>query len=291
MRAIVFGGSGFLGSHVADALSAKGWTVRVFDKAASDWLRRGQEMVVGDILDPAAVKRAVAGCRVVYNFAGVADLDDALTKPVATAQQNILGNLNVLEAAAATGVRRYVYASTIYVYSDKGGFYRCSKQASELYIEEFARRFGLRYTILRYGTLYGPRADRRNSVHRYLEQALKEGRIVCSGDGEEMREYVHVRDAAALSAEILKPEYADKHIIITGHHPMRFKDMLLMIQEILGRRIKLELRRDRSRDHYAFTPYSFAPKVGRKLVSHCYTDMGQGLLECLQELHGRGRGR
>ena len=68
---------------------------------------------------------------------------------------------------------------------------------------------------------------------------------------------------------------------------MKFKDMLLMIQEILGRKVKLELRPDRSMDHYAFTPYSFAPKIGQKLVNHCYTDMGQGLLECLQEIHNR----
>jgi len=175
------------------------------------------------------------------------------------------------------------------VYSQKGGFYRCSKQASEVYVEEFQRRFGLDYTILRYGTLYGPRADERNSVHRYLKDAFDSGRLSCDGTGEEIREYINVRDAARLSVEILNDEYRNKHIIITGHHPMKFKDMLFMIREILGKKISIEFSNEENQDHYNITPYSFSPKIGQKLVSHYYLDMGQGLLECLHEIHEKDR--
>lgn len=284
MKAIVFGGSGFLGSHVADCLTDRGYAVTIFDLKPSPYLLPEQTMVVGDILDEEAVHAAIAGQDVVYNFAGIVDLDDATTKPKLTVQLNVQGNLNIMEGCLKTRVQRFVYASTIYVYSQKGGFYRCSKQAAEVYIEEYQRRYGLNFTILRYGTLYGPRADERNSIFRYLKQALENRRIVCHGHGEELREYIHVSDAARLTVDILHADYQNRHIVITGHYPMKFKEMLLMIREILGGDITIEFTGDESRDHYTVTPYSFVPKVGHKLVNHLYLDMGQGLLECLREM-------
>jgi len=284
VKAIVFGGSGFLGSHVADELSNRGYDVIIYDLVASPYLMNDQQMVVGDILDSEQVRKAVAGCNYVFNFAGIADLDDATTKPLKTVELNIKGNLNIMEACLAANIQRYVYASTIYVYSQKGGFYRCSKQASELYIEEFQRRYGLDYTILRYGTLYGPRADASNSIYRYIKQALETSVINCSGTGEEMRDYIHVRDASRLSVDILGDEYSNQHIILSGHHTMRFKDMLFMIKEILGKDLQINFGNQKNEDHYAYTPYSYTPKIGSKLVNHLYVDMGQGLLECLIEM-------
>lgn len=270
---------------MADALSEAGYQVRIFDKKASPYLRTDQEMMVGDILDLDQVVKAAAGCDVAYNFAGLADLDDATTKPLDTVQLNILGNAHILEAVKIAQCRRYVYASTIYVYSQLGGFYRCSKQAAESYVEEYQRRYGLDFTILRYGTLYGPRADARNSVYRYIHQALTQGRIRCPGTGEEIREYIHVRDAAKLSVEILSEEYRNRHIIVTGHHPMKFRELLFMIREILGGKVVIEFEAEQNPAHYTITPYTFVPKIGQKLTTNCYIDLGQGLLECLHELY------
>ena len=285
MKVIVFGGSGFLGSHVADFLTNAGHAVTIFDIKSSSYLQSNQLMYIGDILNPEQVLDAVEGHDVVYNFSGLADLDDATTRPVDTIRLNIEGNTNILEACQSCHIDRFIYASTIYVYSDKGGFYRCSKQAAETYIEEVNRKYGLDFTILRYGTLYGPRADERNSIYRYLQEALIKGSVVCSGSGEELREYIDVRDAARLSVAILDDEYENQHIIISGHHPMKFKEMILMIQEILGKEIKIELLSKENPDHYTYTPYSFTPKVGQKLVNHSYLDMGQGFLECLHEIY------
>ena len=285
MRAIVFGGSGFLGSHVADILSDRGYKVTIFDLYPSQFIRKNQEMIVGDILDQKAVSTAIKGCTYVYNFAGIADLDDASVKPFETIQLNIVGNLNIMEAARIENVQRFIYASTIYVYSQKGGFYRCSKQASEVYIEEYQRRFGLNFTILRYGTLYGPRSDERNSVYRCLKQAMETGCVICSGSGEGIRDYIFVRDAARLSVDVLKDDYCNQHIIISGQHPMKFKELILMTGEILGKKIKIKYTETKNPDHYDYTPYSFTPKIGQKLVNHIYLDMGQGLLECLHEMH------
>lgn len=288
-KVIVFGGSGFVGSHVADHLTANGYEVTIFDLNHSLYILPEQRMVVGDILDKEAVVEAVSGQNVVYNYAGIADLDDAITKPMDTVQLNVVGNLNIMEAAVEAKVKRFVYASSIYVYSQKGGFYRCSKQASEVYIEEYQRHYGLDYTILRYGSLYGPRADEKNSIYRYLNEMLKARYLKCDGTGDEMREYINVQDAARLSVEILDDEYRNKHVIITGHHPMKFRDMLFMSREIIGEDILIEFSGEENRDHYNITPYSFSPRIGLKLVSHYYLDMGQGLLECLHEIYEKDR--
>lgn len=285
MKVIVFGGSGFIGSHTADALTEAGHEVKIFDLKLSSYLRSGQEMIIGDILNFDQVSEVIQGSDVVYNFAGLADLDDATTKPIETVRENIEGNVNLLEASQRANINRFIYASTIYVYSQLGGFYRCSKQSSELYIEEYLRNFGLNYTILRYGTVYGPRADSRNSVYRYLYQALKYGHIEGLGTGEEIREYIHVHDVARLSVEILKEEYINHYVIITGRNPMKYKELLNMIKEILNNKVQIKLRKPKNYAHYNITPYSFAPKIGKKLVSNYYQDIGQGLLECLEEIY------
>lgn len=292
MKTIVFGGSGLIGSHVADRLTEVGYDVTIFDLKPSPYLLPGQEIIIGDILDKKAVFDAVKGCDYIYNFAGMADLDAATTEPLKTIEQNIVGTAILLEATLKSRAKRFIQASTIYVYSDTGGFYRCSKQAAELYVEEYNRKFGLEYTILRYGTVYGPRADSRNSIYRYLKQALDEGRIDCGGTGDETREYIHVRDAAQLSVDILADKYRNKQVIITGHHPMRLRDMLYTIREILSNRIEINFEASKSdTPHYNITPYSFVPKIGRKLVTHEYVDMGQGLLECISEIYDQDMNR
>ena len=156
--ASVIGGSGFLGSHVADKLSDSGYQVRVFDRRKSEWIRSDQEMIVGDLLNQDEVNDSVQGADVVFNFAALADLNDGLNNPLDTVRINVLGNTHVLEACRHYGVKRFVYASSVYVYSREGGFYRCSKQASEHYVEEYQKAYDLDYTVLRYGSLYGPRA-------------------------------------------------------------------------------------------------------------------------------------
>ena len=287
MRVIVFGGSGFLGSHVADALTDAGHDVIIYDLQPSPYLRGSQAMVVGDILDEEKVKNVMKGIDVVYNFAGIADIDEASRKPIETVKYNILGNTILLETARKVGVKRFIYASTIYVYSNGGSFYRCSKNSCELYIETYQKEYGLDYTILRYGTLYGTRCDERNSVYRFIQDAMSKKKISYYGDGSEIREYINVLDAARASVEILDDEYRNEHVIFTGHYPLKVKELFIMIREILKQDIKFEFiqpDKNGAMGHYTMTPYTFIPKVGKKYVKHYYTDLGQGLLLCMQEV-------
>ena len=92
MNMLVLGGSVFLGSHVCDKLSEAGHHVRILDCVTSPWLRQDQEMITGDLLDDKILEKAITGCEAVYNFAAIADLDEALNKPIETAKINVLGN-------------------------------------------------------------------------------------------------------------------------------------------------------------------------------------------------------
>lgn len=285
MKACVFGGSGFLGSHVCDVLTENGYDVIIFDARPSEFLHENQEMIVGSILDVEKVNEAVKGCDVVYNFAGIADIDEAKYKPIKTVEINILGNTIVLDACQTHRIKRFVFASSVYVYSNSGSFYRSSKQACESIIENFYETYGLPYTILRYGSLYGPRSDERNWIYRTLKQAISEGKITREGDGEELREYIHVLDAARCSVDILSETFENEYVILTGYQQLKIKNLMIMIQEMLGNRIELEFLPSDSSVHYEITPYSFNPKIAKKLVSDHYLDMGQGLLQCLSEIY------
>ena len=292
MKILVCGGSGFLGSHVADYLTDVGYEVIIFDFKRSPFSRKEQTFVLGDILDTEVVERAMKGCDIVYNFAGIADMDHAKTVPVDTVRHNIMGNTIILDTCVKNKVKRFVFASTIYVYSNSGSFYRSSKQACELIIENYSQVYGLEYTVLRYGSLYGPRTNMNNWINMLLNQAIAEDRIVRYGNGEEVREYIHVFDAARCSVEILSKEYTNQHVIIAGNQQIKVKDLLIMIKEMMGNKIGIEYRPVEDKTcpydasiHYEITPYAFSPKLAKRIVSSHYIDLGQGILELLREIH------
>ena len=284
IKACVIGGSGFLGSHVCDHLSDAGYVVTILDQVASPWLRSDQQMLVGDLLDENLLDEAISGCAVVFNFAAIADLDKALSTPIDTARVNVLGNVLVLDACRRHSVQRFMYASTVYVYSREGGFYRCSKQAAEQYVEEYQRAYGLDYTILRYGSLYGPRSDNSNGLFRIVQDAIQKGVIRYAGSPEATREYIHVEDAARASVTALGSEFRNASIVLTGQEVMRVADLLKMLAEILGLPDAVEFVEADYEGHYVRTPYAYQPKLGLKYVPPMHVDLGQGLLQLINEL-------
>ena len=285
-RVIVFGGSGFLGGHIADRLSAHGYSTVVADLRPSPELRAPQEFIECDILDLEQVKRVTAGADYVFNAAAIADIEEAAQNPIATVRVNILGTAHIMEACRLNRVKRFLFASTVYVFSNRGSFYRSSKQACEKIIENYWEQFGLEYTILRYGSLYGPRASETNSLRRYVRQALETGKIRRTGDGEELREYIHVLDAAELSVQALGEGYRNQYLLITGMQPLKVKEVLGMIREIMGQRIEVEYLPALEASHYTLTPYSFRPESAHRLVMQRYYDLGQGLFDLMHELQG-----
>ena len=285
-KVIVFGGSGFLGSHVADALTKAGYEVTIFDIVKSEYINKKQKMVVGDINNFEQVKNTIASAQYVFHFAGLADINESRLRPYETVKINILGTTNILEACKDQNIQRFVFASTIYVYSNLGSFYRSSKQACELLIDNYQEEFGLKYTILRYGSLYGSRANNFNFINNAIIQALQKGEIIRKGNGEEIRDYIHVLDAAKVSVEILKDEFINSHIMIKGTQSTKMKDLLNMMSEMIGENIKINYTKEvHYEGHYKLTPYSFRPKVAEKYLLKTYHDLGQGLLDLIYEIH------
>lgn len=287
MRVMVTGGSGFLGSHIGDELVRRGNDVVVLDTAPIPAADR--ETVAVDIRDAAAVRTAMDGCHAVFHCAAIADLDQARDDPRTAIEVNVLGTLNVLEAAASSGVPRIMHASSVYVFSKGGSVYRTTKQAAENLVQDLAGGLGLSATVLRFGSLYGPRADAQNAISRLVTQAVSEGRIDFWGDGTETREYVHIRDAASLAVDALDERFAGQALHITGRERMTTLELVEMINEILGGRLDISMRDEPFDGRYRLTPYSFDTSLGRRLVADTYVDLGLGLLEAIQEVTERQR--
>lgn len=279
-KVVVFGGSGFLGLPVVEELVGQGYEVVVGDRQPVPEEIAAMYAPV-DICDLEAVRGVVAGARYVYNFAAIADIDEAAEDPVAVARVNVLGNVHVLDACVRSGVEKVLFASSVYVNSNSGLFYRTSKLASEKFIEDYAAKFALKYAILRYGSVYGQRCGPTNIIARYIRQALSEGRIVRQGDGEEIREYIHVKDAAIGAVRALSAEFDNAHVVISGIQAMRVKDLLEMIREILQNRIDIVYDGASALTHYRITPYAYNPSMARKVILDSYYDLGQGLLDMI----------
>jgi UDP-glucose 4-epimerase len=284
-KVLVIGGGGFLGSHVADQLSNKGYEVILFDIKPSIYQSGNQKMIVGDIVDREAVNAAVKQVDIVYHFAAIADIHEAKQDPVKTANFNILGTINILEACRTYSIKRLIYSSTIYVYSQHGSFYRSSKQACELFIENYKEEYQLNFTILRYGSLYGKRANHFNFIHNSIKQALLEGKITRNGNGEEIRDYINIVDAAKASVSALDEKYKNSFLMISGHQSMRVNQLLFMIKEIMNNQIEINYVEGSLEGHYKITPFSFKPKVALKMSIENPHEIGQGILDTIYTIY------
>jgi len=284
-RAVVFGGSGFLGSYVADALTEEEFDVTIFDINESEYLKDGQHMVTGDILDSTKVQKIVNESNIVFHFAGIADINEANSRPLDAVRYNILGTTNILDACVSAKISRFIFASTVYVYSEHGGFYRSTKQACELLIENYQKTYDLDFTILRFGSLYGRRANDFNWIHQIIKQALIEGKIQRKGDGEDIREYVHVKDAAQACIDLLDDKYKNEYLIISGSQIIKVKELLRMINEIMDNKLEIEYFDAHIEGHYELTPYTFRPRMARKYSSRTTIDLGQGLLDTIYDVY------
>ncbi len=285
-KIIVTGGAGFLGSHIADALSDEGHEVTILDLNESAYIRHDQSFVQGDVCNQDFVNEALKGFDYVYHLAALADLNEAKERPIDSIEINIKGTAVLLNGCVQNNIKRFVFGSSVYVFSAQGGFYRCSKQACEAYIEEFHRKYDLNYTVLRYGSLYGPRTDETNGVYRLLNNFISNERINHDGAPSDKREYIHVYDAAKLSAQILGKQYENKHYVLTGNDRLEVSELYKMFEEILDKKVNINYEETTSgkNGHYNITPYTYLPSIGKKLVTNEYVDMGQGIIQLLEEM-------
>jgi UDP-glucose 4-epimerase len=247
MRALVTGGSGFIGSHVVDKLAEKGVRVRILDTVPPH--RDDVERYDVSLLDFDRLRPAMNGVDVVFHLGAIADVKQAAEDPLYTDLINTRGTINVLEAARRAGVRRVIYGSTTWVYSDTNGslldednllgapshIYTATKLASEHYCHAYSRLYKLPFTILRYGIPYGPRARPGAVVPIFVQKALQGDPLTIAGDGQQYRKFVYVEDLAEGNVLALKSVAENRVYNLEGSEKVTIRQIAETIQRILGR--------------------------------------------------------
>jgi len=243
---LVTGGAGFIGSHVVDRMAAAGHRVRILDTRPSPWHAPGAvDTVIGDVLRPADVQRAVRGCAAVCHLAAAADVSEVHAHPAWATELNGTGTLNVLEAARQAGIARVVYASTVWVYSDveadrvdedtllpnPAHLYTAGKLAGELYCRAYASLYGLEPTVLRFGIPYGPRARPAAVLPRFVERARRGEPLVIAGTGDQERAFVYVEDLADGVVRALAPQAACRTYNLVGRETTTIRRLAEIVSE------------------------------------------------------------
>jgi UDP-glucose 4-epimerase len=232
MKALVTGGAGFVGSHLADRLLAEGADVRVLDDFSTG--RRANlahngaaiEVIEGDVRDLERVRRAVEGCEVILHQAALPSVPRSIGDPIASHEVNVTGTLNVLVAARDAGVRRVIYASSSSVYGFNPELpksetaiplpmspYAAAKLAGESYCASFANVYDLETVALRYFNIFGPRQDPNSEYAAVIPRftsALADGIApTIFGDGEQSRDFTYVDNVVdANMAALVAPDAA-----------------------------------------------------------------------------------
>ena len=215
MKALVTGGAGFIGSHIAARLLAEGHEVVVYDNFTTGReanlapLGGAAEVVHADVRDAPRLEWHMAGCEVVFHQAAIVSVPYSIEQPQESHDVNIQGTLNVLQAARRVGTRRVVFASSAAVYGEEPGQpkheglvpspispYGLEKLAGEHYLAVWARLFGVETVALRYFNVFGPRQDRRSPysgvISIFVDRLRRGVPVTVFGDGEQYRDFVSV---------------------------------------------------------------------------------------------------
>lgn len=247
MRVLVTGGAGFIGSHVVDRLLAHGVDPLIYDQQRSAY-HREVEHFIGSILDVEALRMAMSGVHAVIHLAAVADVKEVLEDPFYAETVNTRGTISVLEAARRCRVKRVVYGSTTWVYSDcpqtevdeetpippPSHLYTATKIASEFYCRSYAALYGMEQTLLRFGIPYGPRAREGGVIPIFVAKALRAEPLTLAGDGMQFRQFVYVEDLAEGVVLSLKPAAANRMYNLDGQTPISIRQIAEAIRELIG---------------------------------------------------------
>ncbi len=251
MRIGVTGGSGFIGAHVIRRLAESGHTVYALDTVAPSSPDPRARFRRLDVLDSSAVVGASADLEVIFHLAGMSNVDVAHRDPLRTVRLNVDGTANILDAARVHGLRRVVFASTVWVYgaafdvsggtrplteaapmasAKAGHIYTSTKIAAEMLIHSYAETYEVPFTILRYGVPYGPGMRDELVLARFVRKAIAGEPLTVAGDGKQFRNYVFVEDLADAHARVLDNAAENQVIALEGSERVSVLDMAEAVQ-------------------------------------------------------------
>ena len=284
-KILIIGGSGFIGTSLCMKLS-KNYSVTNFDLRENNVPK--VKYIKGNINNKSEIENVIKKNEIVFNLAGQTELEESQSNAYGVFHNNVLGIINILDACKKYKIKRVVMASTVYVYSNLGGFYSISKRCAEQITKEYKKKYNIKYTIIRFGSIYGPGARKGNAIYDILSMAIKNKKIIYWGTGEERREYVHVDDATQGCLNILEKNYENKTVMCSGMQSTKISDMLIMIKEIFNNKIHIGYKKNtRAAWHYKITPYQIEEDNCYKLNLERYIDFGKGVIDLITYLNKR----
>lgn len=247
MVVLVTGGSGFIGSHIVDKLVDHGFDVRVFDILKPH--RDDVEFVRGDITSQEELNAVMADVDYVYHIAAASNVNKVVEMPVNAVDLNILSTAKVLDAARINDVERVIFASSYFVDSGKGHLYATTKKASEMICKDYYTLYGLPYTILRYGTAYGPRSRGEDVISIFVRKALASEPLEIHGSGSQSRNFIYVEDLADGNVAAMSRLTKNKTYTLEGKKYVTIRDIAEIVNHLFGDGLDIRFGSKRTDDY------------------------------------------
>jgi nucleoside-diphosphate-sugar epimerase len=266
---VVTGGAGFIGSHLSEALIARGDTVRVVDSLITGHtknVRQGAEFVQGDLADPEVAKRAVAGVDYVLHQAAIPSVPRSVKDPITSNRANIDATLNVLVAARDAKVKRLVYAASSSAYGNAAALpkredmgtdplspYALQKLVGEQYLKQFTQLYGLETVAIRYFNVFGPRQDPSSPysgvISVFITHLLAGKAPKIYGDGGQTRDFTYVGNVVdgVLRATVAKGASGEVINVATGGR-ISLNELFRTLRDIIGGTMEPEYLPERAGD-------------------------------------------
>jgi len=303
-KVLIVGGAGFIGSHTADILMEQGIKVRVLDNLSSGHRSNLpdahplMEFIAGDMRDATTVKKAMQGISHVVHLAAQVSVVASLEDPEFSAQQNIIGYLNVLDAAKNAGVKRMVYASSAAIYGEPHSLpltedvpmqqlspYGLEKKVNEDYADLYHRLYGFSALGMRFFNVYGPRQDPKSPyagvIALFMDRIQHSLPLTVNGDGEHTRDFIYVRDVAQTNVLALGVDVQGACNVATGKKTS-LNDLIEVLSEITGNQAEVTYGPEREGDivHSLANP----AKMNKAIGVIAETDLKTGLTKLLGKL-------
>lgn len=281
-RYLITGASGYLGSHLSEFFVKKKINCILFDKKKSKFFK-DEKFILGDMQDEIKLNKICKNIDVAFHFAATADLYEANEKPFETIENNLSCTLKLLKALIKNKVKKIVFASSVYAISEQGGIYSTTKLASEMLIEKICKKYKIAFIILRFGTVYGGRANKFNTVNNYIKLAIKKKRIFRETNGKEVRNYIHVSDAVKLVYELTKKKYSNNYYNIMGNKKYFVKDLFKIIRMNVPK-LKINFSKtDKRKYNYKINPFTYKLRHGSQVRLNEYISLESGIKNIINE--------
>lgn len=300
-KVLIVGGAGFIGSHTADILMEQGVPVRILDNLSSGHRSNLpdthplMEFIEGDMRNADTVKQAMQGISHVVHLAAQVSVVASLEDPEFSAQLNIIGYLNVLDAAKNAGVKRMVYASSAAIYGEPHSLpltedvpmqqlspYGLEKKVNEDYADLYHRLHGFSALGMRFFNVYGPRQDPKSPyagvIALFMDRIKDQLPLTVNGDGEHTRDFIYVRDVACTNVAALGVDVQGACNVATGKKTS-LNDLINVLSEITGNTAEVTYGPEREGDivHSLADP----AKMNKEIGVIAETDLKTGLTTLL----------